>query len=252
MSRQQAAALMIANAVVSLIISLTVVLIFERSRSAELGQPVAAQEGPAAVSAADQPATPVVATEPAGPTIVATYVVKSGDSLGSIAFRHGVSLDALMRANNIDDANYITAGQSLLIPEGGEVPAVTATPRPVPTIPAVLTPEGGQTPVTIEALHSTGEVQDEYVTLVNRGAQGVALEGWALEDEDGHTYTFPALFLWRSGTVLVHTGAGTDSATDLYWGLADGVWDRVGEKATLRDAAGNVVSQFEVKDGGGG
>jgi membrane-bound lytic murein transglycosylase D len=48
-----------------------------------------------------------------------TYKVKSGDILGTIARRHGVSVTALMRANNLTDASArrLRIGQVLKIPK---------------------------------------------------------------------------------------------------------------------------------------
>ena len=46
-----------------------------------------------------------------------TYVIKSGDTLGAIAKKHGVSLSDLTRINNIKDANKIIAGKSIRIPK---------------------------------------------------------------------------------------------------------------------------------------
>ena len=51
-----------------------------------------------------------------------TYVVKSGDTLGSIARRHGVSLGALLEANKMtmQDAKKLTVGRKLVIPAAGK------------------------------------------------------------------------------------------------------------------------------------
>ena len=53
----------------------------------------------------------------ATPTPV-TYVVQPGDSLNFIAKRYQVPPDALASANTIQDSNYITTGQVLVIPVG--------------------------------------------------------------------------------------------------------------------------------------
>ncbi len=45
-----------------------------------------------------------------------THIVEPGDTLWAIANRYGVSLQALMSANGITDANVIWAGQRLVIP----------------------------------------------------------------------------------------------------------------------------------------
>ncbi|MBI1257450.1 MAG: LysM peptidoglycan-binding domain-containing protein [Chloroflexi bacterium] len=44
------------------------------------------------------------------------YTVRSGDTLGAIATRFGVTVNAIMRANNLDNANRLSIGQSLIIP----------------------------------------------------------------------------------------------------------------------------------------
>ena len=55
-----------------------------------------------------------------------TYVVKSGDTLGGIARRHGVSLGALLEANKMtmQDAKKLTVGRKLVIPAAGKKAAV--------------------------------------------------------------------------------------------------------------------------------
>lgn len=47
------------------------------------------------------------------------YRVRPGDSLGSIAARHGVSVSALAAANGITNPNVVVAGRRLTIPSGG-------------------------------------------------------------------------------------------------------------------------------------
>lgn len=65
-------------------------------------------------------ATPVVAGEEgtAGPNTDGqeTYVVQAGDTLAEIAAVYGVTLDALVEANNIENIDVIEVGQVLIIP----------------------------------------------------------------------------------------------------------------------------------------
>jgi len=80
----------------------------------------------------------VVTTGPAlagpadGPAVTGgyvTYMVKPGDTLYSIAWRHKVDLWELARVNAIQNVNFIRAGQLLVIPSSE--PAIRIT-RPAP------------------------------------------------------------------------------------------------------------------------
>ena len=56
----------------------------------------------------------------------ASYVVRPGDTLSSIAHRQGVSTRALAQVNGIADADRIRIGRQLSIPEGGGTAAAPA------------------------------------------------------------------------------------------------------------------------------
>jgi LysM repeat protein len=60
------------------------------------------------------------ATAAAGAPVIAaatTYIVRPGDTLSEIAVRHGTSVQALINANHLHDANLIKVGQLLQIPD---------------------------------------------------------------------------------------------------------------------------------------
>ena len=92
--------------------------------------------------------TPVdtpTATPLAAPTVApTTYTVRSGDTLSGIASLFGISVDEIVRTNNIADPNSLSEGQVLTIPgrsaqaagtpteEGGGTPGA-ATPNAQPT-----------------------------------------------------------------------------------------------------------------------
>ena len=56
------------------------------------------------------------------------YLVQPGDTLGAIAARHGVSLDALARANGLTSPYLIVAGRSLAIPAPSGTQVAAAQP----------------------------------------------------------------------------------------------------------------------------
>ncbi len=71
------------------------------------------------------------------------YVVQPGDSLGRIAQANGVSLAALLEANQITNPDTVYVGQELLIPDDTSVVAQTET-TPAPRIPHQIgRPRGG-------------------------------------------------------------------------------------------------------------
>lgn len=84
-------------------------------------------------------------------------------------------------------------------------------------------------------------LNDEYVTLHNRGDDPLSLDGWTVSDEAGKTYEFGAVTLDADATVTLHTGSGNDTATDVYWGRTGAVWNNDGDVITVRTANGTLV-----------
>jgi putative chitinase len=58
------------------------------------------------------------------------YVVHRGDTLSSIAWRHGTNVWTLVRMNGLANPNYIWAGQRLCVPCGGYYPHPYPYPKP--------------------------------------------------------------------------------------------------------------------------
>ncbi|WP_159707703.1 LysM peptidoglycan-binding domain-containing protein [Arthrobacter sp. 18067] len=79
-------------------------------------------------SAPSTPATPAPAPAPAPLAATGSYTIKAGDTLSSIASRHGVSLSALMTANNVTATTVIYPGQKLTIPGASLQPAGDTKP----------------------------------------------------------------------------------------------------------------------------
>ncbi|GAA0259309.1 hypothetical protein GCM10009000_090300 [Halobacterium noricense] len=62
-------------------------------------------------------------------------------------------------------------------------------------------------------------LNDEYVVLKNGRTDTLALSGWTISDDSGHTYRVPSgVSLAVGETVTLYTGSGSDSASELYWG----------------------------------
>jgi hypothetical protein len=84
------------------------------------------------------------------------------------------------------------------------------------------------------------------VTIVNNGAGDARLEGWQLIDGSGNSYVFGQVTLFGSGAgISLHTRAGEDSATELFWGLNEPLWDS-GDLAQLFDAEGTLRAELQI------
>jgi hypothetical protein len=80
----------------------------------------------------------------------------------------------------------------------------------------------------------------EYVTIKNVTRVARSLKGWTLRDAQNHVYSFPAFTLGAGRSVIVHTGTGTNNASNLYWRSGNYVWNNAGDTATLKNAAGTT------------
>ncbi|MBC7226481.1 MAG: LysM peptidoglycan-binding domain-containing protein [Thermoflexales bacterium] len=215
----------------------------------------AATPTPSATVAPSPTATAVPTVPPPSPTPgPLLHVVQPGETLASIAAAYGVPLAELIAVNHIQDPNLIRVGQVLVIPgvSATAVPAESPTPLPAsgpaptpvrrPTLSAP-TPSGPPA-VEIAGVLGAGDLARESVRLRNRGGT-VSLEGWSLSDASGDRYTFPRLVLFSGGEVILHSGPGISTPTDLYWNRAAPAWQS-GELLTLRDVEGNVVDTYVV------
>lgn len=127
-----------------------------------------------------------------------------------------------------------TDGRALTVATDG-TPAATVTPTPT------------MTPVPSTGVYIADlDLQEEWIAVANADEAAVNLTDWTITDEGTrNTYTFPIFTLSPRADVTVHTGAGNDTTTDLYWGRGSPVWNNDGDIATLTDANGTVVSTLE-------
>jgi LysM repeat protein len=83
------------------------------------------------------------------------HVVQAGDSLFRIALQYGVTVESIVQANNIVNANLIFVGQELIIPGvDGPTSGQPGQTTPVaPAQPATAVPPTGGTPVEGGVMH---------------------------------------------------------------------------------------------------
>lgn len=82
------------------------------------------------------PLEPSVTAEPTSPPspIAGTHVVQAGETLSGIAAMYGTTVDAIVQANNLTDADALSEGQALIIPSSAaSIPTASATAASVST-----------------------------------------------------------------------------------------------------------------------
>jgi Lamin Tail Domain len=78
----------------------------------------------------------------------------------------------------------------------------------------------------------------------NSTAKTRALKGWMLRDAAGDVYHFPSTFeLGPDVRVRIHTGKGTNTQANLYWGRGSYVWNNDKDTATLKRPDGTVAGR---------
>lgn len=272
MNRGQLFFLVLVNAMVSFVIALAVVWAFEARRpdleelaaintprptpilAVQQAQPTATL-GPVAAQAPGD----IVATETPTPDIPVAgseqvYVVQPGDTMLVIATRYDVTVQDILNANNLNDPNFVFAGQRLVIPVQGNSAITQSVAGGDAGILISDTPVSGNSTtgttlqgVRISSITGVGDLPNEQVILVNESDTPYSLQGWQLQRGDGPAYSFRSdVPLYPGGSIRLHTGAGTDTSIDFYWGQSEAVW-KAGTEAKLVTGDGNTVTSYIVQ-----
>jgi LysM repeat protein len=185
---------------------------------------------------ATAPLTPPAATATA--TVTPTpivHVVQAGETLLSIAFDYGVSLQALQTINNIENPQFLQVGQRLIIPTGEESPGTTPgllLPTPTPLPFGVQGTAFYETPVgslwclgeIVNTTDSTLTNVQVHVMLFNAAGETVGeADAFAAADliPPGERSPFGILFTnpppdWANPQVTIVRGEGAGALADSY------------------------------------
>lgn len=249
MNRRQLTFVIILNALISLTIAVTVVWVVERRRPdpdllAALTTPVAAPViAPTFTSTPDMvqsvPASdaPSPTPETAATDAEEIYVVQPGDSLLAIAGRFGISMQAIMDANNLTNPDFVFSGQRLTIPHGNVQPTIA----PTATSGASSQPAGAG--LRLASFTSNGNLTSEAVQIANDSDLVVNLQGWRLERENGPAYQFGSVSLFPGSGVVLYSGTGVDTSVAFYWNQAAPVWQS-GAVARLVNPQGQEIARL--------
>ncbi len=244
MNRSQLVFVILINALFTLLISSTALLIYV-SRRPDPGLLVAPlptaslaatettrQAMPPASVTSSVPATADGAPATDAEVPARTYTVREGDSLGAIAQLFGVSQSALAIANGIANPNLIIPGQRLNIPSPAAEGAA-ADYRPVAA------------DLALEVLNA-GQYAAETLVIVNRQGQAINLTQWTVSTEQDGAYQFGQMpLLLRGESVRLFSRAGTDTTYDKYWGRTPVPWN-AGTAISLHDSTGAALLTYTV------
>jgi hypothetical protein len=81
----------------------------------------------------------------------------------------------------------------------------------------------------------------EYVVISNSSSTtSYTLTGYTVSDRSAHVYRFRTFVLKPRASVTLHTGSGTNTSTNLYWGSRAYIWNNTGDTAYLKNSAGTL------------
>ncbi len=112
---------------------------------------------------------------------------------------------------------------------------------PVPTLALVR----DDIQVAIRTVVGAGNLEMEYVEIVNQSEGAVDLTGWQLINPDGRQFDFPALILNQDGAVEIHSKTGQNTVIELFWQADAPLW-AAGDTVTLRNADGEIQATYSI------
>lgn len=102
-----------------------------------------------------------------------------------------------------------------------------------------------QSPLEIVTSHpdaagnDNDNLNDEWIQF--RAVVSGTLAGYAIEDATGHHYDFPDRVFTSGQVFKLHTGSGSNTQTDLYWGNGSAIWNNDGDTVKVLDSEGHVL-----------
>jgi endonuclease YncB( thermonuclease family) len=86
-------------------------------------------------------------------------------------------------------------------------------------------------------------LNEEYITF--KVLISGTLLGYSVEDQTGHRYRFPDRAYAKGDIFKLHSGAGSDTQADLYWGAAGAaIWNNDGDMVKVLDPRDQIVESF--------
>ena len=90
-----------------------------------------------------------------------------------------------------------------------------------------------------------GNLEMEYVEILNQGEGAVDLTGWQLMDENENHFDFPTMILDSGGSLTIHSKPGQNTVIELYWQAEKPIW-QAGETVRLLDHEGDLAASYSI------
>jgi LysM repeat protein len=210
------------NLVVSACTTLTVLYLWDQLHTTDQGSllpPLARILRPEPTSTATPTPQDTPTPAPTPTPAFNFHTVVSGETFDSIATEYNISVSELLAANGFSENQILGIGETLRVPIRV---------------------------VEIESIVGAGDLESERVVIRSVVDNELSLAGWQLETQAGLAYAFPQVSIYtKGGAVNVYTRAGSNTVSELFWGLDQPVW-KSGEMATLRDPAGEVRATYLI------
>ncbi|MCB0209024.1 MAG: LysM peptidoglycan-binding domain-containing protein [Anaerolineae bacterium] len=157
------------------------------------------------------------------PPPLIVYVIQQGDTISSIAYEHGTTMDAIFSVNSDKDLGLIFPGQEISVPLSTPTPTLTPTPLPTATftpqpdypLPNLLTPDDGAVIDDATLLlnwTSTAILgEDEFYVVILNYRNGSSTEHWTKSNSFRLTKQERPTNGWIDWTVVIKRQIGTDN-----------------------------------------
>jgi hypothetical protein len=173
----------------------------------------------------------------------------------------GLGLAAQAQSNRLERAHLPLVADGR--PTGLPTTRPTQTPAPTQAVTPSITPMPSVTPTQtagpdelaitfVQLLEDPAFPDEEFVEIESRATRPIDLTGWQLVNASrliASPFVFPAFTIQPGFPILVYSTIGANDLEDgdFYWGQQPPLW-QAGDRAELRDAAGNLVASYTVEE----
>jgi micrococcal nuclease len=123
---------------------------------------------------------------------------------------------------------------------------------PEPTATRVLMPSPMPTPLTTGPMviglviyrGTPWQEPDEFVEVLNDGTAPIQLNGWTLQDDANHVFTFPSFVLGPGEHCRVYTNLYSPTTCGFSFFRTSPIWENDADCAYLKDPLGEIISTY--------